>query len=327
MARVLQTGFEHGSPLWFDAVSGATITAGSKRNGNYGLNLGQNHYGQKALPSPLGEFYFRVGFNVVNATFVMIQFREDATLHVEVRLNNNGAIAVYRGATLLASAGVYPGATYHCVEGRIKIHDATGIAHIKVDGDLVIELNNVDTRNGGTTGEADNLRLVGGTVGGSIMYADDLALNDTTGARNNSWVGNGRAALMVPNAAGDKTDLTPSADANWQNVDEVPHDSDTTYNQSATVGHYDLYNLTSVTLESGEAINAVAALAVVKLAAAGDGDAQVGIKTAAEDWATAVPLGSDAYVMLDKIYEVDPHDSAAWSQAKLDALQVGVKVA
>ena len=330
MTRILHSGWEHGSLAWLTTVEvQLVISSSGPRNGTYHLSVPSNNpsggrHGYKYLAAPVSEFYFRNGMRA-DTDSATLRFREGSTVHIDVRLTASGAIAVYRGTTLLASYGAYAGSSYYCVEGHVKIHDTTGIVKINVDGALVIDLTGIDTRNGGTVGQVDNIAF--GVSGIGQAYHDDFALNDTAGTVNNSWIGNGRCALMIPNAAGDQTDFTPLSGNNFDNVKQVPHDSDTTYNQSETVDHYDLYNLTTVTLLSGEEVNAIAATAVANLGAAGDGNIKVGIKTASEDWGDAVAMGSDAYRFYQKVYEVDPADSSAFNQAKLDALQVGVKVA
>ena len=47
--------------------------------------------------------------------------------------------------------------------------------------------------------------------------------------------------ILRPNGVGGANVWTPSAGANWQNVDEATADDDTTYNSTATVGDQDLF--------------------------------------------------------------------------------------
>src|SRR6185437_13665423 len=50
-----------------------------------------------------------------------------------------------------------------------------------------------------------------------------------------------RVECVMPNGPGAHTQFTPSAGANWQNVDEVPPDDDTTHNDSSTAGQLDTF--------------------------------------------------------------------------------------
>jgi hypothetical protein len=127
------------------------------------------------------------------------------------------------------------------------------------------------------------------------------------------------------NAAGDVTQLTPSAGSNYQCVDDVPYNT-TDYTSSDTVDQYDLYNLSASGMIAGEVVNCITAHAIADLGTAGTGSGAVGIKTVSENWHTDVALANGSLTRLSKLYEVDPADSQAFDATKLDALQVGVKV-
>ncbi|HEX2594757.1 MAG TPA: hypothetical protein VHL34_24855 [Rhizomicrobium sp.] len=66
-------------------------------------------------------------------------------------------------------------------------------------------------------------------------------------APNNSYLGDLSIGYILPNGAGNSTQWTPSAGANWQCVDEVPPNGDTDYNATSTAGNLDLYTYQDIT--------------------------------------------------------------------------------
>lgn len=93
--------------------------------------------------------------------------------------------------------------------------------------------------------------------GTSVMYFDNIIVNDSTGSSETSWVGDQRVLQAHPVAMGDAvtdTDASPylwqtsgggltSGDlTNWNRVDEVQPDDNTTYSRANLGQHYfDIY--------------------------------------------------------------------------------------
>ncbi|MCL5111247.1 MAG: hypothetical protein M1401_20705 [Chloroflexi bacterium] len=337
MARLWHCGFETGNTLEWDLTPGVGVisTSPNARHGTYGFCNGTIG---KQLPSTYAELYARMGSKVSGDTNrTSFLFYEGTTLHIEVRvgLAVNGLVTVYLGTTLIAT-GYIPGyvlGSWYCVEARVLINDAVGIGRVVVaiDGDYahpIIDFTG-DTRNGGTTGLIDRFYVQGSNANTCVGVVDDVALNDTSGAIHNSWCGDGYGKLLAPNANGDSSQLVGSDGNSVDNyllVDEVPYNT-TDYVESATVGATDLYHVADPALAANEVINSVRVAAIAKLDLPGTGSIQAGIKTTLEDWATAVALNDTTWKVSQKFYPVDPADSAAWTEAKVISLQVGVKVA
>ncbi|MDA8217615.1 MAG: hypothetical protein M0Z94_08375 [Dehalococcoidales bacterium] len=337
MARLWHCGFETGNTLEWDLTPGQGVltTFPNARHGTYGFVNGTVG---KQLPSTYAELYARMGSKVTGSTNrTSLLFYEGATLHIEVRvgLAVDGLVTVYLGTTAIAT-GYIPGyvlGSWYCVEARVLINDvsSTGRVVVVIDGDYahpIIDFTG-DTRNGGTTGLIDRFYVQGSNANTQVGVVDDVAVNDTAGAIHNSWCGDGYGKLLVPNANGDLSQLVGS-DANsvdnYLLVDEVPYNT-TDYVESATVGAKDLYHVANPGLAANEVINSVRVVAFAKLDLPGAGSIQAGIKTAIEDWGTAVALNDTTWKVAHKFYAVDPADLAAWTEAKVNSLQVGVQVA
>ena len=132
---------------------------------------------------------------------------------------------------------------------------------------------------------------------------------------------------LVPNAAGDVTCMTPSTGANYACVDDVPPNT-TDYVQSNVAGTKDLYNLTTVTQAAGETVKGVMAWgAFLQVTQGNQIQGKVGIKTGGtEQWGAAKDLTYNAWkAVLKSFGSLNPTTGLAWTQADIDALQVGVQ--
>jgi hypothetical protein len=159
-------------------------------------------------------------------------------------------------------------------------------------------------------------------------FHDDLAMNDTTGGADNSWCGDGRIIAIKPNAAGNYTQWTPSAGSNWQNVDEVPSNSDTDYNSESLASDKDSYNLEACGLTS-VTIKRVWIEMRAKNTVADGSQARMFLRAGGTDYndsvgARALTASYVRYVSGE--WTTDPSDAAAWTTTDLDALEVGVEV-
>lgn len=235
--------------------------------------------------------------------------------------------------TLIGTSTIsIPNNTWTLIEVHIIIATgATGTYEVKIDGVSALSVATVRTAqtNANIGGFGLQFMRVNSTGGSSSSYLafDDLRVNDTAGSVNNTWCGDESIVMIRPTSAGDSTQFTRGgADSgnNYGQVDESPPNALTDYVYSSTVGHLDLYNCGTATITSISAIDVMmqmfnpdgsgGSVHVVTKTAAGqsDGTAQV---------VTGTPL------IHHRLLELDPADAAAWDQTKLNALQVGVKVA
>lgn len=329
MARIFQTGAELGTNLVFPARNGITVVTDRVRNGDYAFKLSSDHWGM--VPTPSGtEFFIRLGlFQYTNKLF-SIYFREGSLDHLRLVFgSDNRLVTAYRGSTSLATSKIYtvPWDVWNLIEVHGVVDDVNGIATVKVNGSIILDLVEVDTRNGGL-GLVDNILFCHTSTYSS--WIDDIAVNDTTGDKDNSWVGNGYCVGKKANGVVSAQLVGQDADStgNHLNVDDLPHDSDTTYNESDVVGERDVYKLEDLALADGEAINAVTVVAIAKLDSAGEGNLKVGcLSDATELQSDAVALSSDAYKAVTKLLPTDPNGGAAWTQSGFNAAKVTVEVA
>jgi hypothetical protein len=229
------------------------------------------------------------------------------------------------------SAGI-AGATWTTVEIHlVAATGATGTCEIKVNGTTVLAATSQRTCQtsatyGAVVFEYWRIATSGNNVA-SFFAFDNVRLNDTTGSVNTSWPGAETIRLLVGTSAGDSAQFSrggADSGSNYGQTDEVPPTGTTDYVYSATVGHLDLYHTTSFSVS---AISAVAVIAQLFNSDGAGGTVYLPTKTGAgqSDGSAQSLSGTPTYV--ERVLDTDPADAAAWSQSKLDALQIGIKVA
>jgi len=331
MARLVQTGFESGGlEACMQLRETPTVVTSQKRTGYYSLYI--NGFMSVFLDFGGGytEIYFRVGYRHHttngNGPFLSLQNTNGWNVLTFCR-NSSGAIDVRLGGctdSVIATGGSLPQDQWKCIEGHVVIDGTNGVVDVKVNGALVIEFD------GDTEVDAAAPDLYAAEFGywnvthNVVCHFDDIAVNSAAGSVNNSWIGQGGIIGLYPNAAGEYTQLTPSAGNNYECVDERPP-SDADYVYSATGGLKDLYNLTPCALAPGTTIKAISWVGRARNTQSGATAVTRLIRTASTDYAgaEAVPIDTE-FQGLTEVIEQNPNTSANWSLADLDALQAGV---
>ena len=339
MTKRLLDGFElgkHEPGLYsISEVGGRALWVTSPvRSGTYALSLGKTiavseGWAKKTVPAT-AEGFAGIGlYLVVNAnTYPFFSVRKDGTTLISVSLNttNKNFTVSVGGAVVATGTFVYSTGMYYRLELNVKIDDVAGSIQLKVDG--VIDIDYSGDTKPGADAQLNNLYYSTTTNDNVVsLYLDDLTWNDTTGAVDNSWCGDGRILYIPTNGAGDVTQLTPNTGANYAAVDDVPSDGDTTYVESGTVDQYDLYNLAASGLAAGSQIKRVVPVATAKDTVANGGKIKLGIKTnGTEYFGDDLTLTTDYTSQAGTEHTVNPQTGVAWTIAELDALQSGVKV-
>jgi len=329
MARLFTDGAEMGDTLFWSTPASVTNVTTSPRSGSRCYQLSANGGTCSRSFSPLSEVFGRTAFYVssaFNSQDNHLIWRSGVVVMGSIRINTGTAkLEAYVGASTLVATGVgtlqvnsWYSLEYHIVIGL------GGSITCKIDGitDLTYSGNTIVS----SVSTIDNIGFGKTGTSGSTSRYDDIALNDTTGGVDNSWTGDGKVVMIRPTAAGDVTQLTPSAGANWECVDETPPNQ-TDNVSSATAGQYDLYNCGTITLAANEVINRILVTARARENSATGDSIALGVKTGGTEF-----FGSNQAVTTVYSYyagsdlTTNPDTAAAWAQADIDALQVGVKV-
>jgi len=334
------SGLEAGHIDVFDSSTGATISAAQARTGTYSLFVSLlNHFINSAFSASESEIFGRIGVRPNYATTVVPEGNSLLTLYdsaggtqITIQLSYyTNTLIVRRGDyndTIIGIGGILHQDRWHCIEFRLLVADAGGRLELKVDGTQVIDFTG-DTKN------TANANVLSFRIGSSVLptatatgYYDDIAFNDTAGGVNDTWIGRGGIPAIFPTGAGNSTDLQlfpNTGEANWEDVDEVPPDDDTTYVFDDLIDDHDSYAASNLTATG--TIAAVQWLARAKSDLVGAPEIARILRIGGVDHQGA-DIGIDAdYDYYPEILDQDPQAGpGAWLVAAVNGMELGVKI-
>jgi len=301
------------------------------RTGSQSLECGANDYCKFPIPdSATGVIGF--GFYVGGATTqsYIAMFSETSLEQVSVEMDASNRLTVERGSTLLATSekNLVFGKWYFI---EIKWSIANSIAAdsfiVRVNGEEWINLDaTTDTQSRAT--DTMNMVSLEGAVG--TCYFDDLYILDLTGpAPTNDFLGDCRVVCLDPDGNGSTNEFVGSdvdSTDNYLHVDETSPDEDTSYVESSTVGHEDLYTVDNLAV-TPDTIFGVQTQAVVKKDDAGARTGKLLARVGGTTYEGAAFSPSEgAYLNVMELWELNPDDSAAWEEADVNGAEFGIKV-
>jgi hypothetical protein len=330
MSRIFMDGFESGdSNLWTTKyVTG--VVASSAMVGAYYLDLyagtAMSAYVSKYLSSSYSELYVAFKYKALSLDNTsIISFKDSAgTALATFKLNGTtGRIESHLGistGTLLATGttAIVAGTVY-LIEIRYKPLNSNGIIQVKVNGGAFEIDYSGDTTNGLEYVQEIIFGRAPGDSTNSYAYLDDVVVDDA------SWIGSTSIQGLAVTGAGATTQFDPSAGNNYQCVDEIPA-SDADYISTNVPDEIDTYacgNLTG-TINSVKAVQVQArcmqegspAVPKIQLVTRPSDTDRVSASKTVQTFAPGV---------VSNIWELNPDDSAAWSEADVNGMEIGVK--
>lgn len=249
MARLFTAGFESGIPAaspYGGERDGAvesrqtnttTYQSSVARNGGRALQCSPSAANYEQITGlthtvdvpTYARFYFR--FNAApTETLQVWAWRLNATVVATLDLLTTRAIRLNVPASGSAgSSSALSVDTWYLIETSITIPaSGNGSVELRIDGVTAV---GPSAGNVGTTLTPSTHRIghVTGTETATTLYYDDLAINDGTGANQNTWPGPGNVTLLKPTSdntkgtgwEGPQTTGSDTTDL-YQNVDNVP---------------------------------------------------------------------------------------------------------
>jgi hypothetical protein len=260
-----------------------------------------------------------------------LSFQDNGFNQCMFAVDQTGAILVRNGAAGVTVASTGP-AVISSTAGPVFFLDVivvfgstTGSVTMYLStaagGAPILAATNINTIN--TANAYANQVGIGELSGNAVtLYFDDFHCHTNGGAAPNTVMGEGtRIHTKMPNGAGFATTLTPNgAAANWQCVDDVPPDDDTTYNAAASFPLTEGYAIGAAGFTG--TVNGVVRKSRVRKDDAGAHTFQSGVRSGSTNsLPTAVAVNS-AYSWIDGgVLVLDPATSAAWSTSGADAAQ------
>ncbi len=263
--------------------------------------------------------------NTSSSAHSIIRLRNSGTDHITLVNNSSGFLEVYRGT----SAGTLLGTgttqllngAWHYIEIKATINDSTGSVVVHIDENLELNLTGIDTRNGASA-VVDSFMI---DIQSNTWWVDDFYFLDTTGTANNDFLGDVQVQILTPSGAGTNTDFTPSTGSNYQNVDDIPYDSDTTYNSATVNGDTDTYAFSNITATSAS-VKGIDVNIIARKSLSGARTYAPVVRTNSTDFVGTDVSALDSYALSNQIYETNPDTSSAWLKAEVDAAEFGIQV-
>lgn len=248
---------------------------------------------------------------------------------VAIGINTGGfhSIIINRAGTTVATAtAAFSTNAWHYIEVKGRIHDTTGYAVIKVDGVEVLNSTGLDTRNAGT-GLWDGVYF-GPSIFDNQNYVidiDDMYLVEIDGSGANDFLGEVREEALAPTGAGNSTQFTPNAGSNWDRVDEVGPDDDTTYNASSTVGHKDTFAMANVSISPASVLG-VREILRARKTDAGERFLRSVLRIDGSEYEGSDRALSPTYQTWVNDRTLSPDSGVAFTTSEIDALEAGYTI-
>lgn len=273
-------------------------------------------------PIATGYLGFRFRISSLTGGFVIVDFVEPSatsTLHLRLEISAGGNLLIRRGTSTILGTGTATISTgvWNYLEMKWFIHDSTGTFELRINDDPTpdLDLSSQDTLNGGTA-QVTSIELNGNN---NDCDYDDLYIDDA------AFHGDVYVETISADGVGSDADFTPFVGANWQEVDELPTDNDTTYNESSTVSDRDRFTHTDLPADTDVVLGVQVGI-WTKKDVAGPRD----MRTLAYDGVTEGEGASQSpgtdYSWLYDMFEDHPTGAAAWTESEVNAGQFGYKV-
>lgn len=256
----------------------------------------------------------------------IVNFLLAGTTQCDLRYTSTGQLQVTRNGTVLGTS-TFQMLTFvwYYIEISVTINGSTGAFDVHVNGTSVLSASGVNTANaGGTT--TDSLKIGCTTGQGQNLNFDDLYILNTSGAANNTFLGDSRIVTQVPNSDGTHTAWTPSSGTNrYSRVNEIPPDGDSSYIFDSTPGDENTFGFPATTISGTGVVAAVQ----VNMCARKDDVTTRSIEdlchSGGSDFAGAnIYALITTYLIYRQIRETDPATGLAWTLAGVNAAQFGV---
>lgn len=292
---------------------------------------------QHNFPGTFTTFFFGGAFQFLNlgSSSQFIQFRDSAG-NTQLTMSLDGTLhpIIQRGAlgstTIATSSSALTLNTWYYLEFSFTINSSSGACTIRVDEQTTA------TFSGNTQATAlANIQQVyvgqntaGQTSAGVQWQADDIYMLDNSGSVNNTFLGDIRAIGQTPSGAGTNTNWSRfgTATTNWQAVNEIGPNGDTTYVFSPNNGTIDTYTYASLPT-SVSRVNAVVAQPVARRDDSGNRTLGCRVRSGGSeaDSPTTEVVGI-TYQAYQHIMETNPVTTNPWTVSDVNAVEIGPEV-
>lgn len=245
-------------------------------------------------------------------------------------------IRLYRGTTLIDETGDFDFGVWHYIEVQVGINTTTGTYEVRRNGVQEISGTGANTAANGNTGaDVFAFRFVDNLS--SVLYLDDMYVVDSTGTKNNDFLGPRIVEAVEVSGNGAQNDWnntntgTPDAN-NYQQVDDVGSSSPDDTGPGGTIDSdtntdIDLYAMTDLQEITGN-IDFVFLGVQAAMSAAGSRTLRFKFRDPDTTVANGDSFVVDSTVFDEfiQVWDDNPASAAAWDVADIDGGQFGVEV-
>lgn len=337
MARVFVDDFSHGLINGFWASQNPTpsiVTAKAGMSGNYCLQLSDGASVRGTLPAAMTEIYMAFKWYCTELTYSypcnVLTFL-NASGQALTQLNKENASWPGRFYWVRGNNGTWIATPswpwYDAYETNlVEVHykpatDATGVIKLRVNGREIV---NHTGQNSDSAGPVAAIHLGWLSTGfwKSHFCIGDIVIDDA------EFPGLTMFSPMVPSAAGNSAQWSPSSGSNWDCVEEVPG-SLAQYVSEDTDGQIDLYTMTNPSFPAEPAaIKGLQVMALTrKVGSPSAANVKLSLRTNSTNYDSAAKTpGTDAAQKhVAGYWATNPNTSTAWSTDDLNSLEAGVK--
>ncbi len=334
--------------LWIEGFEGSGTTDNTMEAyldrkydaaaGNY-RDTATGRYGGKAVEI-YGNSYFEKNFDNIQTVIIGFAFKcenyndnedlliisDSSTVQVRISTRNTGDLRIERGTTTLDTT-VALGLTintWYYIEFKITVDNAAGAYELRVNNVNVLSDTAVDTQESANA-YLNQIKFYGDpTFNHSTFYFDDIYILDTTGSRNNNFLGTMKVVMISPDADTTEADFTPSEVDNYDGVDDGVTIDDATYNESSTSGHQDIFSYADPS--NVEYIAGIMVSTEAKETDANDFTLKTIVRTSSTINRDSAQALNSSYSVITRILEINPYDSSVWTESSLVLAEFGYEV-
>ena len=254
-----------------------------------------------------------------STTYPLISFLDSvSTDQVKLCANLNYGISVYRGDnTLLGSTAnnLFSDKKWFYLEAKVTISATVGVVEIRINEQQVLNLTSKNTKNGSDYIE----KILFKVIYDRDTYYDDLYIDDS------QFHGDCQVKTFMPDSDGNSADFTRSTGSNdYECVDEAVSNIDTDYIFSNTLNHKSIFGITTGALEI---VKGIQVNNHCRLEEAGVRKITPIVRSGGTDYSgTEKDAIAANYYFESEVWELDPDDSGAWDQTKLEAAEFGLEI-
>lgn len=222
-----------------------------------------------------------------------------------------------------SGANVISASVLYFIEIKILWHASAGTVEIRVNGAVYMSLTGIATLPTSATHMMfATAAFEGGGTSTAVWSYDDLFIWDALGSINNTFLGEQTVYTLFPSADTASADWAKSTGSNgYDLINDVPAVDATRYIEGTTVGNVSIFDLTDLPT-TALTIAGVSTVIRSEKTDALAGTIDFGPKHGGTASLLSVAQANGQYQYYNKIDELNPSTSAAWTGTQINATQL-----